>query len=75
VLLGLASEGATTNARAFIFLKIVMGWKNDASSTQPRFQPLWWLEKWGPLFFYSKTNIQSIFYSKHLEKTLKTLLS
>ena len=35
-------------------------YKKDVSSVQPRIQPLWWSEKWGPLFSSSKTYFQPI---------------
>ena len=43
--------------------------------TQPRIQPLWWLKKWGPLFFTQKSHFQLCFDPKHLENILKTLLN
>jgi hypothetical protein len=48
--------------------------KDDALHAKPRIRPLWWLEKWGHLFFHPKSHFQTYFDPKHTENTLETLL-
>jgi hypothetical protein len=48
--------------------------KKNASLAKPIIQQLWWLEKWGSLFFYPRSHFQLIFLSKTPRKHHRDLV-